>query len=111
MKKSLIDFFVLLLQQVHFYYNDAQKNFIIMLFTLQIEQACVSSKFKKKLQKKNVDNNHLVTKKRMIEIGYWISFSCKHQNGYSNNQRFFPSLHVFSLYMFVCFSSTHVSLY
>jgi hypothetical protein len=52
-----------------------------------------------------------VTKKRMIEIGYWISFSCKHQNGYSNNQRFFPSLHVFSLYMFVCFSSTHVSLY
>jgi hypothetical protein len=70
MKKSLIDFFVLLLQQVHFYYNDAQKNFIIMLFTLQIEQACVSSKFKKKLQKKNVDNNHLVTKKRMIEIGY-----------------------------------------
>jgi hypothetical protein len=28
MKESLIDFFVLLLQQVHFYCNDAQKNSI-----------------------------------------------------------------------------------
>jgi hypothetical protein len=49
MKKSLV--FVLLLQQVHFYYNDAQKNSITMLFTLQIGQACALSSFKKKLQK------------------------------------------------------------
>jgi hypothetical protein len=40
MKESLIDFFVLLLQQVHFYCTDAQKNSITMLFTSQIEQAC-----------------------------------------------------------------------
>jgi hypothetical protein len=36
---------------MHFYYNDAQKNSITMLFTLQIEQACALSSFKKKLQK------------------------------------------------------------
>jgi hypothetical protein len=52
MKESLIDFFVLSLQQLCFYYNDAQKNSIIMFFTLQIEQACALSSFKKKIQKK-----------------------------------------------------------
>ncbi len=39
-ERSFIDFFVLLLQQMHFYCNDAQKNSITMLFTLQIEQVC-----------------------------------------------------------------------